>query len=288
MALTALIGFNVLSSIASLLLLVIGLGVIFGLMRIINLAHGEFLMLGAYATVLSVHAGVNIWIAILVVAPVSVGLFGILVERVLMRFLYGRMIDTMLATWGLSLAMIGVVTSIFGTTVRGVSAPLGSFAIGPYQASAYSAFTIGVAVFTVIGLWALLKMTRFGLVVRATMQNPSMAAALGVAPGRVYMAAFGIGAALTGLAGGVIAPVAGVAPGMGAAYIAKAFITVLGGGAAIITGSTIASGLFGAIDQIVTFQTTPVFGQVALLLFAIVMIRMLPQGITGRFFRRSI
>ena len=288
MALTALIGFNVISSIASLLLLVIGLGVIYGLMRIINLAHGEFLMLGAYATVLSVHAGVNIWLAMLVVAPVFVGLFGILVERALIRFLYGRMIDTMLATWGLSLGLIGIVTSVFGTTVRGVSAPLGSFAIGPYEASTYSGFTILVALVVVAGLWTLLKMTRFGLIVRATMQNPDMAAALGVTPGRVYMATFGIGAALTGLAGGVIAPVAGVAPGMGAVYVAKAFITVLGGGAAIITGSAIASALFGAIDQIVTFQTTPVFGQVALLLFAIVMIRMLPQGITGRFFRRSI
>lgn len=288
MALATLIGFNVLSSIASLLLLVIGLGVIFGLMKIINLAHGEFLMLGAYATVLSAHAGVNIWLAILLVAPVSVGLFGVLVERTLIRFLYGRMIDTMLATWGLSLALIGVITSIFGTTVRGVSAPVGSFAIGSYQASGYGVFTIIVAIATIGGLWALLKLTRFGLIVRATMQNPSMAAALGVVPGRIYMAAFGIGAALTGLAGGVVAPVAGVAPGMGAAYIAKAFITVIGGGAAIITGSSIASGLFGAIDQLITFQTTPVFGQVALLLFAVVMIRILPQGITGRFFRRSI
>ncbi len=288
MALAALVGFNVLTSIASLLLLVIGLGVIYGLMRIINLAHGEFLMLGAYATVLSANAGVNIWVAMLVVAPVFVGLFGLLVERTLIRFLYGRMIDTMLATWGLSLALIGLVTSIFGTTVRGVSAPLGSFAIGPYNASLYGAFTVAVAALVVLGLWTLLRATRFGLIVRATMQNPDMAAALGVPPGQVYMATFGLGAALTGLAGGVIAPLAGVAPGMGAAYVAKAFITVLGGGAAIITGSTIASGLFGAIDQLVTFQTTPVFGQVALLLFALLMIRVLPQGITGRFFRRSI
>jgi urea transport system permease protein len=288
MALTALIGFNVLTSIASLLLLVIGLGVIYGLMRIINLAHGEFLMLGAYATVLSTHAGMNVWVAMLVIAPAFVGLFGLIVERVLIRFLYGRMIDTMLATWGLSLALIGLVTSIFGTTVRGVSAPLGSFAIGPYNASLYNAFTIGVAVLAALGLWALLRLTRFGLMVRATMQNPDMAAVLGVSPARIYMATFGLGAALTGLAGAVIAPISGVAPGMGAAYVAKAFITVLGGGAAIVTGSAIASGLFGAIDQIVTFQTTPVFGQVALLLFAVVMIRVLPRGITGRFLRRSI
>ncbi|HUC17354.1 MAG TPA: branched-chain amino acid ABC transporter permease [Acetobacteraceae bacterium] len=286
--LAALIGFNVLTSIAELLLLVIGLGMIYGLMRIINLAHGEFLMLGAYATVVSAHAGVNLWVAMLIIAPLFVGLFGLLVERTLIRFLYGRMIDTMLATWGLSLGLIGLVTSIFGTTVRGVSAPLGSFAIGPYNASLYSVFTIIVALLTVLGLFVLLRATKFGLIVRATMQNPEMAAALGVPPGRVYMATFGLGAALTGLAGGVIAPVSGVAPGMGAAYVARAFITVLGGGAATITGSTLASTLFGTIDQVVTFWTTPVFGQVALLLFAVVMIRMLPQGITGRFFRRSI
>lgn len=288
MDLATLVGFNVLTSIASLLLLVIGLGVIYGLMRIINLAHGEFLMLGAYATVLSARAGVNVWIAMLVVAPAFVGLFGLLVERLLIRLLYGRMIDTMLATWGLSLGLIGLVTTIFGTTMSGVAAPLGSFAIGPYQASLYSAFTILIAAAVVGGLWALLRFTRFGLVVRATMQNPEMAAALGVPPGRVYMLTFALGAALTGLAGGVIAPLSGVAPGMGAVYVAKAFITVIGGGAAIVTGSAIASGLFGTIDQLVTFQTTPVFGQVALLLFAVVMIRVLPQGITGRFLNRSI
>ncbi len=289
MTLAALIGFNVLTRMASLLLLVIGSGVICGLMRIINPAHGEFLMLGAYETVLSTHAEVNIWLAMLIVAPVSsVSLFGILVERMLIRFLYGRMIDSMLATWGLSLGLIGPISSIFGTTVQGVFAPLHSFPIGPYEASIYSVFTISVAILTVVGLWTLLKLTCFGLIVRATMQNPDMAAALGLTPGLVYMATFGIGAALKGLAGGVIAPVAGMVPGMGAVYVAKAFITALGGGPAIIMGSTLASGLFGAIDQIVTFRTTPVFGQVALLLFAVVMIRVLPQGITGRFFRRSI
>lgn len=138
------------------------------------------------------------------------------------------------------------------------------------------------------GVWSVLRFTKFGLIVRATMQNPPMAAALGVAPNRIYMLTFALGAALTGLAGGVLAPVAGVAPGMGAAYIAKAFITVIGGGAAIVTGSGLASALFGTIDQIVTFQTTPVIGQVALLIAAIIMIRILPQGITGRFFRRSL
>ena len=288
MALFAVVLFNILNGIAVLVLISIGLAVIYGMMRIINLAHGEFLMLGAYATVMSANAGLNLWLAMLVVAPVAVGLFGLLVERCIIRFLYGRMIDTMLATWGLSLLIIGAVTSLFGTTIKGVSAPLGGLAIGPYQTSLYGAFTIMVAACMLASVWAVLRFTRFGLIVRATMQNPPMAAALGVSPARTYMITFALGAALTGLAGGVLAPVAGVAPGMGAAYIAKAFITVIGGGAAIVAGTGLASALFGFIDQIVTFRTTPVIGQVALLIAAIVMIRILPQGITGRFFRRSL
>ena len=288
MALAALIGFNVLNNIAALVLLSVGLGVIFGMMKIINLAHGEFLMLGAYATVIATNAGLNLFVAMLVVAPLFVGAVGLLVERGIIRFLYGRMIDTMLATWGLSLFLVGIITTVFGTTVKGVAAPFGGFAIGPYQASAYSVFMIVMAVAVLVGIWATLRFTRFGLIARATMQNPDMAAALGVSPPRIYMATFVLGAALTGLAGGVLVPVSGVAPTMGAAYIARAFITVIGGGASIITGSGLASVLFGFIDQVVTFQTTPVFGQVALLISALVMIRILPQGITGRFFRRSL
>ena len=293
MALAGLVLFNVVNAIAVLALLSLGLGVIYGMMRIINLAHGEFLMLGAYATVVSTNAGLNLWVAMLVASPLVVGLFGLAVERLFIRFLYGRMIDTMLATWGLSLGVIGLITTIFGNTVRGVSAPLGGFSVGGYQTSLYSVFVIAVAAVMVAGLWLALRFTRFGLIVRATMQNPDMAAALGVSPQRVYMATFALGSALAGLAGGVLAPVSGVSPVMGGAFIARAFITVLGGGPAIVTGTGLASTLFGSISEVATFLTTPVFGQVALLLAALIMIRILPQGITGsgitgRLLRRSL
>ena len=293
MALTGLVLFNIANSIAVLVLLSLGLGVIYGMMRVINLAHGEFLMLGAYATVVSANAGLNLWVAMLVAAPVAVGLFGLAVERLFIRFLYGRIIDTMLATWGLSLAVVGLVTTVFGTTVRGVSAPFGGFAIGGYQTSVYSWFVIAAAAAMAGGVWLVLRFTKFGLIVRATMQNPDMAAALGVSPQRIYMATFALGSALAGLAGGVLAPVSGVSPVMGGAFIARAFITVLGGGPAIVTGTGLASGLFGSISEVATFFTTPVLGQVALLLAALVMIRILPQGITGsgitgRLLRRSL
>lgn len=282
------VGIEVLNAVASLMLISIGLAIIFGMMRIINLAHGEFLMLGGYAAITATKAGVNIWIAMLVVAPLVVGVIGIVVERCVVRFLYGRMVDTMLATWGLSLLLVGLVTTIFGNTTAGISSPLGSMRIGTYTVSLYTLFIVFVAAAVALGLWLLLKRTRFGLIARGTMQNANMAAGLGLSPPKVYMVTFGIGAALAGLAGGVLAPITGVVPTIGVAYVAKAFITVIGGGASILTGTISASALFGTVNQLATFATTPVIGEVALLLAAIVLIRLLPQGITDRFFRRSL
>jgi branched-chain amino acid transport system permease protein len=224
----------------------------------------------------------------LVVAPIVVGIIGVIVERTIIRFLYGRMIDTMLATWGLSLLLVGLTTAIFGNTTVGISAPLGSFEIGAYRISTYTLFVIAVAIVVLAAIFATLRWTRLGLIARGTMQNANMAAALGVNPPRVYAVTFGIGAALSGLAGAVLAPVSGVFPTIGVAYVAKSFITVIGGGAAILSGTMSAATLFGTINQIATFATTPVFGEVALLAAAIVLIRLLPQGITGRFFRRGM
>lgn len=288
MDLVGLLGFNILTGIATLALITLGLGVIYGMMRIINLAHGEFMMLGAYTAVVAVDAGVNVWVAMLVLPPLVVGAIGLAIERTVIRFLYGRMMDTMLATWGISLGLIGLVTTLYGNVVRGVSTPVASFEIGRYGASLYSLVIIAAALAALGGMLALLRLTRFGLILRATMQNPQMAAALGVSPDRIYMATFALGAGLAGLAGGVLAPISGVSPAMGAAYIARAFITVLGGGPAIITGTGLASGLFGTINELVAFRTTPVIGDVVLLLAAVLLIRVLPQGITGRYLRRSL
>jgi branched-subunit amino acid ABC-type transport system permease component len=286
--LVALLAIQVLYAIASLALISVGLAIIFGMMKVINLAHGEFLMLGGYAAIEATRFGINIWIAMLVVAPIVVGAIGMIVERAIIRWLYGRIVDTMLATWGLSLFLVGLTTAIFGNTTVGLSAPLGSFEIGRYRTSGYTLFVIAVAIVVLVGVLATLRYTRAGLIARGTMQNGAMAAALGVNPAQVYSVTFGIGAALTGLAGGVLAPVSGVFPTIGVAYVAKSFITVIGGGAAIVTGTATASALFGAINQLATYATTPVFGEVALLAAAIVLIRILPQGVTGRFFRRSL
>ncbi|HEY6984330.1 branched-chain amino acid ABC transporter permease [Reyranella sp.] len=277
---------QVLFAMASLALISVGLAVIFGMMRVINLAHGEFLMLGGYSAIVANQHGINLWIAMLVVAPLVVGAIGVLVERTLIRFLYGRMIDTMLATWGLSLFLIGLITGIFGNTTVGISAPLGGMAIGNYRTSIYGLVVIAITAVLLVAIYLVLRHTRVGLLARGTMQNPNMAAALGLSPPKVYAVTFGVGAALSGLAGALIAPISGVFPTIGIAYIAKAFITVIGGGAAILSGTVTAAALFGAIQEVATYFTTPVFGVVITLAAAIVLIRLLPQGITGRFFKR--
>ena len=130
MDLVVAFGLQIVYGIANLALISLGLAIIFGMMRVINLAHGEFLMLGGYTVVVATNAGVDIWVAMLILAPLVVGLIGVLVERLLIRWLYGRMIDTLLATWGLSLLLIGLVTTVFGaSTATTISPPLGALSL---------------------------------------------------------------------------------------------------------------------------------------------------------------
>ncbi|MEQ8298226.1 MAG: branched-chain amino acid ABC transporter permease [Nitratireductor sp.] len=272
-------------SIAVLVVISAGLAVVFGMMRVINLAHGEFMMAGGYATIVAVNAGINIYVAMLIVAPLVVGLVGLVVERLVIRHLYGRLVDTMLASWGLSLVMIGLATMIFGNTTTGISPPIAGFAIGGYQVNGYNFFIIVVAALLLVGMYALLAGTRVGLVARGAMQRADMAAALGYSPDRIYMITFCCGSALSGLAGGLLAPLVGLVPTTGGTYIAKAFITVISGGASIIVGLLSSATLFGLVSQLFTFAASPVVGEVALLVAAVVLLRLLPQGITGRFFR---
>jgi branched-chain amino acid transport system permease protein len=276
---------EILYMIAFLVLTSAGLAIVFGMMRVINLAHGEFVMLGGYTTIACSRAGIDIYVAMLVISPIVVGLVGLVVERCIIRFLYGRMIDTMLATWGLSLLLIGLVTLIFGNSAVSVPAPIPGYQLGDYQMGGYNLFIILVTVALVVAMWGVLKFTRAGLIARGAMQGPDVVASLGYNPRKVYMITFTVGAALSGLAGGVLAPLTGLLPSAGAAYIAKAFITVITGGAAVISGTLSSAVIFGAINQVVSFAVHPVLGEIAMLALAIVLLRLMPKGITGRFFR---
>jgi branched-chain amino acid transport system permease protein len=276
------------TSVALLSMICLGLAVIFGMMRVINLAHGEFLMIGAFTAIETYHAGISIWIAILVTAPLVTGIVGVFLERILIRRLYGRLFDTMLATWGVSLILIGCATVVFGTATQGISSPLGSLHIGSYTTGAYEVALIPITLIVFGSGWGILRFTRAGLIARGTMQNPEMAGSLGISTDIVYAITFGVGAALSGMAGALVAPLTGVVPTMGAGYIARAFITVISGGGSALTGTVIASSVFGSISTAVTFLSNAALGDVALLVMALAVLRIFPQGITGRVMRGSI
>jgi urea transport system permease protein len=282
---TLISAFELAYTIATLALASVGLALVFGLMRVINLAHGEFIVLGSYATVVALQWGCNIWVAILVVAPLAVGLFGLLVERLVVQWLYGRTVDTMLATWGLSLAMSGVLSMVFGTTTTGVPNPLGSFAMGEFRVSSYSLFVVVVAAVLLLLLFAVLRFTRAGLIVRGAMNSADVASALGHAPRRIYLLTFVAGSMVTGLAGGVLSPLIGLTPTAGGQFIAKAFITVITGGASVVAGTASASVLLGTVAKVFELLSSPVVGEMALLLASVILLRMLPQGITSRWFK---
>jgi len=274
-------------------LMALGLAIIFGQMGVINMAHGEFMILGAYVTWMtsnvfqsylpSLFSGY--FFLAMILAFLASGALGMLVEWVLIRHLYKRPLDTLLATWGLSLLLIGLVTLIFGNTAVSMPAPITGYQLGEYQMGGYNLFIILVTVALLIAMWAVLRFTRAGLIARGAMQGADVVSALGYDPRKVYMYTFSAGAALSGLAGGVLAPLTGLLPSSGGAYIAKAFITVITGGAAVISGTLSSAVVLGTVNQLVSFASHPVIGEIAMLVLAIILLRLMPTGITGRFFR---
>lgn len=268
-------------SVSTLVLVSIGLAVVFGMMGVINLAHGEFLMLGAFGTILGYRAGLYLWLAMLV-AAVAVGLLGVAVEALLIRHLYGRLEATMLATWGLSIILVQATVLIFGATTRGVPTPLGTWRFGQYSISEYNLVLIAMAIVALLGVHLVFTRTRYGTVARAVTQNPEMAAGLGVNAARTNRVSFAFGSTLAGLGGALLAPLVGVVPNMGQVYVARAFMTVVVGGADVVLGTAAAALLLGAVDSLVSNLYEPFIGSVSLLLTAIVIVRLLPTGLTGR------
>jgi urea ABC transporter permease protein UrtB len=267
-------------SVATLVIISLGLAVIFGMMRVINLAHGEFLMLGAFAALTFGRLGLGIWPSVLL-APIPVGLFGLLVERLLIRFLYGRILDTMLATWGLSLILVQAMVLIFGPATHGIGEPLGHLRLGAYSVSQYSMLMIAVAALLLALVYVLFARTPYGLMARAATQNPEMASAVGIDIGRTNMVTFAVGSALAGAGGALLAPLAGVVPSMGQAYVAQAFMTVVVGGQGVLLGTSAAAGLLGSAYSLLSFVLTPFLGQAGLLLLAIVLVRLRPRGLSA-------
>lgn len=272
---------SLLTTVSVLVIISIGLAVIFGMMGVINLAHGEFLMLGAFFTLSGHRAGLNIWLA-MALAALGVGIVGLVVERLLIQFLYGRLAATMLATWGLSLILVQAVVFIYGPATQGIPTPLGSTKIGGYSISQYNLVLIAMAVALLGLVYLVFTRTKYGTKARAATQLPKMAAAIGINAKATNMLTFAFGAVLAGAAGALLAPVAGVVPGMGQAYVGRAFMTVVVGGPGVLTGTASSAGLLGTVDSVVSNATTSFLGTAALLMVAIVLLRVLPTGISGR------
>lgn len=257
-----------------------GLAVIFGMMGIINLAHGEFIMCGAYVTAATARAGLPLPLAILCGALVA-GIVGMAIERTVVRHLYHRPLDSIIATWGISLIATQGVLIVLGSTMQGIGTPLGSITIGDRSYSAYRIVLVAAAIGLLVGLYLLFYHTRFGVIARATIQRPQMARALGVDTRRIYGLTFGLGAALAGLAGGLYAPTMTMVPTMGSTFIVESFVTVVVGGADIFVGAAPAAAILAVIKAGMTAWYGQLFGQIGLLVAVIIVIRVLPGGLSA-------
>ena len=267
-------------SFAFLVLSAMGLAVIFGMMGIINLAHGEFIMCGAYVTVVTARMGVPLPIAMLL-GSLAAGVLGIVLERTIIHRLYHRPLDSIVATWGISLIITQGTLIVLGSSMPGISTPLGGFAVGDYTYSTYRMVLFGMAVLLLVGLYFVFHHTTFGIHSRATIQAPHMARATGIDTGRMYSLTFGLGAALAGLAGALYAPTISIVPTLGANFLVESFVTVVVGGADVFLGTAPAAAILAVIESFLTGWKGQLIGQVGLLITVMVVIRILPQGLSG-------
>jgi urea transport system permease protein len=272
-----------------LLLAALGLAITYGLMGVINMAHGELIMIGAYTTyvVQNLFRGSSIFdwylLAAVPAAFVVSGLVGMALERSVIRWLYGRPLETLLATWGISLVLIQAVRTIFGAQNVQVENPgfmsggieLLSNVVLPWN----RVFIIAFAVSILIAMWALLSRTRLGLFIRGVTQNRAMAACVGVPTSRVDTWAFGLGSGIAGLAGCALSQVGNVGPDLGQGYIVDSFLVVVFGGVGQLAGTVLAALVLGFANKLLESWSGAVLAKIAVLVFIIFFIQRRPQGL---------
>ncbi|MEL6203072.1 MAG: branched-chain amino acid ABC transporter permease [Pseudomonadota bacterium] len=270
---------NALTLISILLIVSMGMAIIFGLMNVINLAHGEFITIGAFTFVLVQSLGGNFWIA-LVAAPMVGYAVGWALEKALIARIYENPLHAILVTWGLSLILQQVIQLLFGAAPQSVTGPFpGSIEIAGSTYPAYRIFLIIFALATFATTVFIFKKTRFGLDLRASIQSSEMASVMGVNPDKVNARAFASGAALAALAGVLLAPLTAVTAYMGINYLARSFFVVLVGGAGSISGVAAGSSLIGGLETLLSYQIPTTVAQALVLALAIVVLRFRPQGI---------
>lgn len=270
-----------LSSASILLIATIGLAVVFGLMGVINLAHGEFLMIGGYSALTATQMGLPYLLAIPVAVLITM-LIGAIVEILIIRRLYGRIFDTMLATWGLSMVFYQLAVLTFGTVTPGIGMPQFSLKIGKYSLAGYPLLMIAVAICMALFVYFLMTKTVYGMKARASIQEPEMAQAIGIESERVNTLTFAIGCGLAGFAGAVLLPIVPATPSMGFAFVIKAFLTVVVAGPITLTGSALtALGLGGGASMIASFMTS-VAGDIFFFLSTALLLWLYPLGISAK------
>ena len=276
-----------LSASSVLLLAAIGLAITFGVMGVINMAHGEMVMLGAYATyvVQSVlPPSLQNWSLAFAIplAFVVAGVVGIAIERLVIRYLYTRPLETLLATWGVSLILQQAVRSLFGANNRLVSNPpfmSGAFHVGGLEITTNRLWIIVLSALVFVGLQLVLRATPFGLQMRAVTQNRRMAAAMGISTARVDMLAFGLGSGVAGIAGVALSQIDNVSPNLGQGYIIDSFMVVVFGGVGNLWGTAFGALMIGLANKLLEPLIGAVQGQIVLLIVIILFIQRRPRGL---------
>jgi urea transport system permease protein len=275
-----------------LLLAAIGLAITFGVMGVINMAHGEMIMLGAYSTYVVQQAFQAYlparWFDAYLVAALPVGFLvaggvGILLERGIIRFLYGRPLETLLATWGVSLILQQAVRSLFGAPNKAVANPnwmTGGFELVGGVTLTWNRLVILVFCFAILGVLALiLKRTSFGLHMRAVTQNRDMAAVMGIRTSRVDALTFGLGSGIAGMAGVALSQIGNVSPNLGSLYIVDSFMVVVFGGVGSLLGTLAGAMSLGIVNKVLEPVAGAVLGKVAVLVLIILFIQKRPRGL---------
>ena len=273
-----------------LLLAAIGLAITFGVMGIINMAHGEMVMIGAYATYVAQQAIGSFapgWLdaSLLIAVPLAflvAGTAGIAIERLIIRHLYGRPLETLLATWGVSLILQQAVRTMFGADNRAVSAPsfmAGSFRLGGLEVTSGRMWIVVFTILVFVALQLVLRATPFGLRMRAVTQNRRMASAMGISTGRIDALAFGLGSGIAGIAGVALSQIDNVSPNLGQGYILDSFMVVVFGGVGNLWGTLVAAMTLGIANKFLEPLAGAVLAKIAILVFIVLFIQKRPRGL---------
>ena len=265
-------------------LLAIGLSLIFGMLTVVNFAHGAFFMVGAFLGVYSMALTGSFWFSLLIV-PLMTGGIGLVCERFLVRPLYGRGIDyPLLLTFGLSYVMVDVMRAVFGIEGMPSSTPAdlrGAVNLGFGHFPLYRLFLIAATAVIVLGLWLFIEKTRYGLIIRAGSRDPEIVKVLGIDIAKVWLLVFGIGTAIAGLSGLLAAPTRAVNPEMGIPILAESFVVTVVGGMGSLPGAVVAGLLVGVVFAM-TSLVAPEYAELSIFVLMAVVLLIRPQGFFGK------